>query len=33
MPLARRFSVGLGDWRGFFAAYCATFVAVLIFIS
>lgn len=24
---------GLGDWRGFFAAYCAAFVVVSIYIA
>ena len=29
----RWYSVDLGDWRGFLTAYCATFVAVMIFIA
>ena len=31
--LPRPRSLNLGDWRDFLAAYCATFVAVTIFIS
>ncbi|MCT2400560.1 hypothetical protein [Novosphingobium mangrovi (ex Huang et al. 2023)] len=30
---ARRWRMTGGDWRGFLAAYCASFVAVSIFIA
>ncbi len=26
-------AIQASDWRGFFAAYCATFVAVMVFIA
>ena len=30
---ARRWRMSGGDWRGFLAAYCASFVAISIFIA
>tara|TARA_R110002167_G_scaffold61228_5_gene172753 strand:+ start:470 stop:631 length:162 start_codon:yes stop_codon:yes gene_type:complete len=30
---ARRWRMAGGDWRGFLAAYCASFVAISIFIA
>ena len=30
---ARRWRMNGGDWRGFLAAYCASFVAMTIFIA
>lgn len=32
-PGRERRAIDLRDWRDFMAAYCATFVAVMIFIS